>query len=380
MSSPFLDRDFESIRSKAYALRHNYFDDMEKHLLTLENSLHEKGLNVVWIKDLDSLVETVQNQVNELQVNRIGFDTQHPLESHITGRFEKVPLEVAEKSSDDLDLLVLDADFAVCDSGSLVFMDRKSACCFNKVKNMVVIVNIDQVISNKNDLSFFISLKNCSKDTDIPKDLKIIQHQLQYVQPSDSSYASDQMYTQEPMKITVVFYMNGIEGILSSESDILKESLYCINCGRCLEVCPAANATLNEEERFSPIELVKLNSLDSYNRTQHLFSHTTLCGACDCVCPVKIPLVKLLLFEMQVSNTVSKNSRAKQLFNIFRKRGNLNKFNNSFFRFFFVKRFLGKNKSLSRYFSGQNGDFFNITFEPPYEENPNEILKNSDIE
>jgi electron transport complex protein RnfC len=168
--------------------------------------------------------------------------------------------------------------------------------------------------------------------------------------------------------------------VFSKEQAWIPEETACINCGRCLEVCPAANATLNEEERFSPIELVKLNSLDSYNRTQHLFSHTTLCGACDCVCPVKIPLVKLLLFEMQVSNTVSKNSRAKQLFNIFRKRGNLNKFNNSFFRFFFVKRFLGKNKSLSRYFSGQNGDFFNITFEPPYEENPNEILKNSDIE
>lgn len=177
-----------------------------------------------------------------------------------------------------------------------------------------------------------------------------------------------------------MLYLNGIEGILSSDVDILKESLYCIQCGRCMEVCPAANAATNEEEKFSPIDLVKLNSMDSYNRTQHLFSHTTLCGACDCVCPVKIPLVRLLLYEMQVSNQVSKNSRSKQLFNIFKKRSNLNKANNSFFRFFFVKRFFGKNKSLSRYFSGQNGDFFNISFEPPYEDNPNEIIKDTDIE
>ena len=55
MKSPFLEQDFESIRQKAYALRHNYFDDMDKHLLSLESSLMKKGLNVLWIKDKDSL-------------------------------------------------------------------------------------------------------------------------------------------------------------------------------------------------------------------------------------------------------------------------------------------------------------------------------------
>ena len=51
MNQPFLDQYFESIRKKAYALRHNYFDDMDKHLLNLESSLMRKGLNVLWIKD-----------------------------------------------------------------------------------------------------------------------------------------------------------------------------------------------------------------------------------------------------------------------------------------------------------------------------------------
>ena len=207
-----------------------------------------------------------------------------------------------------------------------------------------------------------------------------MRNQPQYIIPSDSSYISDQIFSAEPLKVTVYLYLNGMEGILTSEIEILKESLYCINCGRCLDVCPVANASTNEAERLSPIELVKLNSLDNYNRNQHIFSHTTLCGACDCVCPVNIPLVRLLLYEMQVSNTVSKNSRSKQLFNIFKKRSNINKANNSILRFFFVKRFFGKNKSLSRYFSGQNGDFFNISFQPPYEQNPNEILKDTDFE
>ena len=374
MKPPFLEQDFDSIRQKAYALRHNYFDDMDKHLLTLESSLMKKGLNVLWIKDKDSLFDALGTLVKDNNARRITFDTQIPFDSHFQHLAEVVPVELAENSSDDIDLLVLNADFAVCDSGSLVFLDKKSGYCFNKAKNMAVIVNIDQIITNKQDLSFFISLKYLAKEKKMPSDVKIIQNKLQYVFPSHLSYLSDQVISQEDMNITVILYLNDIEDILSSE--IMKESLYCVQCGQCLEVCPVASACDN----ISPIELVKMNCLDKYNESQHLFSHTTLCGACEAACPVNIPLVRLMFSEMQASNIVAKPSRSKQLYSLFSKRSKLNKANHSFFRFFFIKRFFGQNKSLGNYFQNQRGDFFNISYQPPYEDNPNELIKDTDIE
>ena len=95
---------------------------------------------------------------------------------------------------------------------------------------------------------------------------------------------------------------------------------------------------------------------------------------------MNIPLVRLMLAEMQVSNMVVNHPRTKQLYSLFAKRSKLNKANNSFFRFFFVKRFFGKNKVLSRYFSNQNADFFNVSYQPPHEDNPNELIKDSDFE
>lgn len=369
MKPPFSDQDFESVRKKAYALRHNYFDDMEKHLLSLEASLQRKGLNVLWIKDKNSLTESIDTLVGNLNVRRLSFDTKMQLEPLFQNRADIIPLETEENSSDDLDLLVIDADMAVCDTGSLVFVDRKSQCCFNKVKNMAVIVNIDQCVAFMQDLSFFLALKYASKENKMPSDLKILQHQPNYVLPSDFSYLSDQMFSQQDMNVTVLLYLNDIEDIMSSE--ILKESLYCIQCGRCLEVCPVASC----HDNLSPIDLVKINSLDKYNKSQHLFSHTTLCGACEDACPVKIPLIRLMLSEMQVSNMVVKPSRTKMLYSLFSKRSKLNKMNNSFLKFLFVKRFFGRNKNLSRYFSGQEADFFNISYQPPYEDNPNELIK-----
>ena len=266
MKAPFLDQDFESVRKKAYAIRHNYFDDMEKHLLALESALVRKGLNVLWIKDKNSLIESVDSLMESGNVRRIGFDTETQIEGSLPSRAEVVPLDKAETSSDDLDLLVVDADLAVCDTGSLVLLDRKSQCCFNKAKNLAIIVNIDQCIAFQQDLSFFLALKYWFKENKMPSDVKVVQHQMQYIFPSDFTYLSDQMFTQENMNITVFLYLNGIEEIMSS--DILKESLYCIQCGRCLEVCPVASS----HDNISPINLVKMNSLDKFNRSQHLFS------------------------------------------------------------------------------------------------------------
>ena len=374
MKSPFLEQDYESIRQKAYALRHNYFDDLDKHLLNLESSLVNKGLDVLWMKDRDSMYDAIGTLVKDLNARRLTFDTQIPFEYKFQHLAEVVPIELAENSSDDIDLLVVNADFAVCDSGSLVFLDKQSKYCFNKAKNMAIIVNIDQIIANQQDLSFFIALKYMSKENKMPQDVKIIQNQLQYVFPSHLSFLSDQVISQEAMNITVILYLNDIEEILSS--DVVKESLYCIECGRCLEVCPVASACDN----ISPIQLIKMNCLDKYNQSQHLFSHTTLCGSCEAVCPVNIPLIRLMFSEMQASNLSVKYSRSKQLYSFLSKRSKLNKINNSFLRFFFVKRFFGQNKSLGRYFNNQNGDFFNVSYQPPYEDNPNELIKDTDIE
>ena len=93
MKPPFSDQDFESIRRKAYALRHNYFDDMEKYLLNLEAALQRKGLDVLWIKDRDSLTDSINSLVGKLNVRRMSFDTEIPFEPVFQNRAEIVPFE-----------------------------------------------------------------------------------------------------------------------------------------------------------------------------------------------------------------------------------------------------------------------------------------------
>ncbi len=372
MKTTFPDSNFAEIRDKLYALRHNYFDNMDKYILDLERVLTGKNIEVLWSKDSNSLLNSIQEKINDNSFNRVCVDSNFNITNKMSDCDVISPSEL-ENSLDDVDLLVIDSDFAVCDSGSLVFIDKKSQNCFNKVKNLFVIVNIDQIIPSIADLSLFLSFFN--KNNNLPDNIRIIQSKPQYITPSTEIYTSDTPNKQD-ISITVLFNLNDIENILSVEE--LVPSLYCINCGRCFDVCPVAKAT--ENNPLSPIEIVKKNAIDSYNRSQHIFKNTTFCGACDDVCPVKVPLTNLMLYEMQASNLSVNLSRPKQLYSLFKKRANINKVNNSVLKFFFIRRFFGRNKMLCRYFSDNTTDFFNLTFTPPHEDNPNEIFKDSDFE
>lgn len=372
MNPLYPDSNFQEIRSKMYALRHNFFDKMDKYLLDFDSILTDRNIDVVWAKDEDSIINAINQFTLSKSIETVVIDSNIDCEKYIKGNFNIINPSDFENSNNDADLLIVDSDFAVCDSGSLVFFDRATKNCFNKTKNLFVIVNIDQVIASLQDLSLFISLKTQSNSDIFPNDVKIINAKPTYNYPISSIYSTEQ--TSQEINLTVVLYLNDIEDLIFSED--LLPALYCIHCGKCLEVCPVAQA----DEALSPIDIIKLNSLDKHNRAQHIFKHTTLCGACDNVCPVKIPLKKMMLFEMQASNMAVNPSKSKQLANIFSKRSSLNKFNNKFLKFFFNRRFFGQNKMLYNYFSNNQTDFFNVNFNPPHEDNPNEILKDSDFE
>ena len=84
----------------------------------------------------------------------------------------------------------------------------------------------------------------------------------------------------------------------------LRESLYCIRCGACLNACPVfreigGHAYVSDNGRMTtypgPIGSVVSPGLLGAAQFSHLARASSLCGACKEVCPVDIDLPKLLL-------------------------------------------------------------------------------------
>lgn len=77
-----------------------------------------------------------------------------------------------------------------------------------------------------------------------------------------------------------------------------RESLYCIRCGACLNVCPVyknIGGHAYGTTYSGPIGAVISPFLSGEAEFQHLSFASSLCGACTEVCPVHINLDKLLL-------------------------------------------------------------------------------------
>jgi L-lactate dehydrogenase complex protein LldF len=105
-----------------------------------------------------------------------------------------------------------------------------------------------------------------------------------------------------PEEMYVVFLDNNRTNILANQ--VQRESLYCIRCGACLNVCPVyknIGGHAYGTTYSGPIGSVITPHLKDFREYKHLSYASSLCGACTEVCPVKINLHSLLLVNRNES-------------------------------------------------------------------------------
>lgn len=102
--------------------------------------------------------------------------------------------------------------------------------------------------------------------------------------------------TDGPEKMVVILLDNGRTTIFADDEAC--ESLACIRCGACLNGCPVYKTIggYTYESTYSgPIGSVITPFLKGFKDFSHLSFASSLCGRCNEVCPVKIPLTDILL-------------------------------------------------------------------------------------
>jgi L-lactate dehydrogenase complex protein LldF len=107
--------------------------------------------------------------------------------------------------------------------------------------------------------------------------------------------------TDGPEEMYVILLDNGRTNLMRKE---VRESMYCIRCGSCLNACPvyknigghAYGATYS-----GPIGAVITPHLEGMKEYKHLSYASSLCGNCTEVCPLKINIHNMLLENRQIA-------------------------------------------------------------------------------
>jgi len=180
------------------------------------------------------------------------------------------------------------ANFVCADSGRLLLVTNEGNSRFGMAPAPVhiALVGIEKLIPREQDLAVFLNLLGRSATG---------QQLTVYTEFINGPRASNQ--PDGPEHMHVVFMDNGRSDILASNC---KEILRCIRCGACQNVCPVYRQASGHAYRSpygGPVGAVLSPLLfgDRFPELADLPKASTLCGACQEVCPVDIPIPDLLL-------------------------------------------------------------------------------------
>ncbi len=180
------------------------------------------------------------------------------------------------------------ANFVSAESGRIVLVTNEGNARFAMapVPVHIVIVGIEKLVPRDKDLGLFLNLLGRSATG---------QQLTVYTQFVGGPKHPDQPSGPEHMH--VIFMNNGRTGVLETNC---REILRCIRCSACQNICPVYRQSSGHAYRSvygGPIGSVLSPLLfkDRFAELADLPKACSLCGACNEVCPVNIPLPDHLL-------------------------------------------------------------------------------------
>ncbi|HEX5483182.1 MAG TPA: LutB/LldF family L-lactate oxidation iron-sulfur protein [Terriglobia bacterium] len=178
------------------------------------------------------------------------------------------------------------ANFAVAETGTLVLVENEGNIrfCTTAPRIHVALVGIEKLIPRFDDLAVFLRLLGRSGTGQ-----KLTVYTSLLTGPRrEGEDGPDEMH--------VVLVDNGRIATLSDEK--MREALYCIRCGACLNACPVYRKIGGHAYGWvysGPIGALITPEFNGIGAARELPFASSLCGACREVCPVRINIPDLLL-------------------------------------------------------------------------------------
>lgn len=332
-------------RKKAKNVKWRTIEQLDKYLEQFEKNFTARGGKVIWAENADEALQAVLQICEEKKAKRIvkaksmvteeihfnDFLAKHGIESVETDLGEYIqqldgeaPYHIVtpamHKSKEDVAKLfheklgvepnltpteltqiarknlremytsseigVTGGNFLLADIGAVCVTENEGNGRLSTAfpKTHIAIVGIEKMLPSINDLQLFWPLL-----ATYGTGQNVTVYNTIFTGPRQ------QGETDGPEDMYVILLDNGRTNLLRHE---VRESMYCIRCGSCLNACPvyknigghAYGATYS-----GPIGSVITPHLKGMSEFKHLSYASSLCGNCTEVCPLKINIHEMLL-------------------------------------------------------------------------------------
>jgi L-lactate dehydrogenase complex protein LldF len=336
--------DWEALREAGRAIKANTLAHLDEHLLALEAAVQRRGGQVHWARDAaecsrivtglvqatgerevvkvksmttmeiglnealaDAGIDALETDLAELIV-QLGEDRPshilvpaiHRNRTEIRDLFRATigppdvsdePAALAEAARRHLrerflraKVAISGANFAVAETGTVVVVESEGngRMCTTLPETLITVCGIEKLVPRWQDLEVFLQLLPRSSTAE-------------RMNPYTSLW-SGVTDGDGPSAFHLVLLDNGRSDVLADAP--ARETLACIRCSACLNVCPVYERTGGHAYGSvypGPIGAILTPQLDPGPPADTLPFASSLCGACYEVCPVKIDIPQVLL-------------------------------------------------------------------------------------
>jgi len=339
-------KEFENLRDQAREIKKEAIENLDKYLEMLEGNVIKAGGNVHWARDgeeackimvdialrggVKSVVKSKSMATEEIELNHAFEEAgikavETDLGEYIIQLAKERPSHIIapaiHKTKDDISRLfaekldipyysepelltkvarerlrdeflragmgVSGVNFAVAETGTIVVVENEGNARLSTTvpRIHVALMGIEKVIPRFEDLAILLTILVRSATG---------QKMSTYVSFITGPRRKNDM--DGPEEFHLVIMDNGRSQILASEET--RESLYCIRCGACLNICPVYRQVGGHSYGWvysGPIGAIITPQILGIDKAAELPFASSLCGACKDVCPVKIDFPKILL-------------------------------------------------------------------------------------
>lgn len=338
--------DYQELRERAHQIRKHTLENLDHYLAEAEANVTVRGGKVVFAKDHAEATDFILNLAKERGVRiivksksmtteeiglneRLEHDHLEPVETDL-GEFiiqlaherpfhilapalQKTRYDVADLFKERLGVEretvpekqtliarrvlrekflaagigVTGANFVVADSGAVLVVENEGnvRLCTSAPKIHVAVAGIEKLIPRAQDLPVFLKLLARSATG------QTLPVYMSFLAPPRREGELD-----GPEEFYLILLDNGRTRVLADRDK--RESLYCVRCGACLNICPVYRKIGGHNYPWvysGPIGAVITPQYMGVRQDPWLPFASSLCGACAEVCPVKIDLPRMLL-------------------------------------------------------------------------------------
>jgi len=270
---------------------------MTSEEIHLNHALEEKGFTVIE-SDLGEFIVQLRHEAPY----HIVFPSMHLTRDEIRDLFQKELGDAPSNTPEDLTMVArrvmrqkyIQADigftggnFAIAETGMISITENEGNARLTAAlpKTMITLMGIEKVLPRFSDLALFLPML-ATAGAGQP----MTCYNTMYSGPRQPGEADG------PEEWHVVLLDNRRTELLADAEQ--RDSLHCIRCGACLNVCPIfrnIGGHTYGTTYSGPVGSVITPHLRGLQDWKHLSNASSLCGACTEACPVKIDLHHHLL-------------------------------------------------------------------------------------